>query len=101
MAILHRDRFRVDGQIRHLPRRPGLREVYGGSDQAKYRRCLDVGFRDGSRQRRAIFVIVAAPKAFGGFSSWRCYFCALRVIIEPDATRLPLFALSRYLTNVL
>ena len=32
LAILHRHRFRVDGQIFHLLRRLDLREIHGGSD---------------------------------------------------------------------
>ena len=56
VAILHRHRFRVHGQIRDLPRRLHLREIHGGSDQAEYRRFTATRFRDGSGQRRSLFV---------------------------------------------
>ena len=62
LAILHRHRFRVDGQIFHLLRRLDLREIRGGSDQAEHGGFAGARFRDGSGQRRAVFVIVAAAR---------------------------------------
>src|SRR2546427_2975446 len=56
LALLYRDRFRVDGQVRHLPRRPRSREVHGRSDQAEHFRFSHPGFRDGSRQRRPVLL---------------------------------------------
>ena len=43
----------------HVPRRLDLREIRGGSDQAECGRFAGARFRDGSGQRRAVFVIVA------------------------------------------
>ena len=60
LAIFHSDRFRVDGQIFHPLRRLDLREIRRGSDQAECGRFAGARFRDGSGQRRAVFVIVAA-----------------------------------------
>ena len=41
-------------------RRPDLCEIRGGSDQAEHGRFAGARFRDGSGQRRAVFVIVAS-----------------------------------------
>ena len=56
--------FESMDKYRHLPRRLDLREIRGGSDQAEHGRFAGARFRDGSGERRAVFVIVA-PNAFG------------------------------------
>ena len=62
----------------HLPRRLDLREIRGGSDQAEHGRFAGARFRDGSGQRRAVFVIVARS------------FRVSAAVLKEQAARLPL-----------
>ncbi|CAA9262056.1 MAG: hypothetical protein AVDCRST_MAG42-2793, partial [uncultured Chthoniobacterales bacterium] len=56
VAVLRRDRLRVDGQIRDLSRGPDLREIRRGCHQAERRRDGAARLRDGSRQGRPVFL---------------------------------------------
>src|SRR5207248_7219953 len=56
VAVLYCHRFRVDGQVRNLPRRPRFCEIHGGSDQAEHGRFAGPGLRDGSGQGRPVFI---------------------------------------------
>jgi len=44
VALFHRDRFRIDGQVRDISRGPHFREVHGRNHQTEHRRFTQPGF---------------------------------------------------------